>query len=265
MIVDAHVHLSLYQGNARTVAESKDALLRDMRRYGIDLAVVIPDNREDQPNIAGIETARALIGASDPLALVGSPDVLAAGGEEVRRYEQLLENRTVHGLKFFPGHEPYYPTDSRCFPFYAACESQQLPVVFHTGENPGDPDAAKYNDPEYIVKVAEKYPLLKIVITHYFWPRLEYCYEVTRDTPNIYFEIAAMADSEVVQASGGIEVVRDILSRTISDRPSQVMLGSDWPMCQMQDHLNLLNSLELDQTTREKVLGENAATVYKLP
>jgi hypothetical protein len=176
-----------------------------------------------------------------------------------------LENRTVHGLKFFPGHEPYHPTDNRCLPFYAACEAQQLPVVFHTGENPGDPDVAKYNDPRDIVEVAEKYPSLKVVITHYFWPRLEYCYQVTRDTPNIYFEIAGTADSEVVQASGGIGVVRDVLSRTISDRPSQVMLGSDWPMCQMQDHLNLLDSLELDQTTLKKVLGENAAAVYKLP
>ena len=136
--------------------------------------------------------------------------------------------------------------------------------MFHTGENPGNPDVAKYNDPRYIVEAAEKYPSLKVVITHYFWPRLDYCYQVTRGTPNIYFEIAGTADDEVVQASGGIEVVRDVLTRTIHDRPDQVMLGSDWPMCQMQDHLDLVSSIELDQTTRKKVMGENAATIYDL-
>jgi predicted TIM-barrel fold metal-dependent hydrolase len=265
MIVDAHVHLSLHKGNARSLAESKDVLLREMRQHGIDRAIVIPDNKEGQANIAGLENARALIDDAEPLALLGSPDVLAGRVEEARRYEQLLEKRTIHGLKLFPGHEPYFPTDRRCLPFYAVCQEQQLPVVFHTGENPGDPDAARYNDPRYIVEVAEKYPLLKVVITHFFWPRFDYCYQVTRDTPNIYFEIAGTADDEVVRASGGIGVVRDVLARTIHDRPAQVMLGSDWPMCRMQDHLDLVSSLELDQTARNRVLGENAAEIYELP
>jgi hypothetical protein len=265
MIVDAHVHLSLYKGNAGSLPESKDALLEEMRRNGVDRAIVIPDNKEGQPNIAGLESAQTLIDDSDPLALLGSPDVLAGAAEDAFRYERLLESRTIHGLKFFPGHEPYYPNDERCLPFYAACEAQRLPVVFHTGANPGDPDAARYNDPRYIVEVAEKYPSLRIVITHYFWPRLEYCYEITRDTPNIYFELAAIADDEVVAASGGIGVVRDVISQTIRDRPDQVVFGSDWPMCRMQAHLDLVNSLDLDPATRNKVLGENAVALYDLP
>ena len=128
-----------------------------------------------------------------------------------------------------------------------------------------DPRAAGYNDPRYIVEVALKYPSLRIVITHYFWPRLEYCYEVTRDTPNIYLELAATADDEVVEASGGIGVVRAVIAQTIRDRPDQVMFGSDWPMCRMQAHLDLVNSLDLDRATRNKVLDENAAALYDLP
>ncbi len=236
-----------------------------MQRNGVDRAIVIPDNKEGQPDIAGLDTAQALINDSDPLALLGSPNVLAGRAEDTDRYERLLENRTIHGLKFFPGHEPYYPTDERCLPFYAACEAKRLPVVFHTGANSGDPDAAGYNDPRYIVEVALKYPSLRIVITHYFWPRLEYCYEVTRDTPNIYLELAATADDEVVEASGGIGVVRAVIAQTIRDRPDQVMFGSDWPMCRMQAHLDLVNSLDLDRATRNKVLDENAAALYDLP
>ncbi len=175
-----------------------------------------------------------------------------------------MAKRTVRGLKFFPGHEPYYPTDRRCSPFYTAAEEAGLPVVFHTGQNPGDPDCAKYNDPKYIVEIAERHPLLKVVITHYFWPKLRYCYQVTRETPNIYFELAGTGDDEVVRASGGIEEVRDILWQTINDRPEQVIFGTDWPMCDIQDHLNLVDSLDLDQASRARVLGRNAAALYSL-
>ena len=107
MIIDAHVHISLYQGNADTLGQSKDTLLREMERLGIDYAIVIPDNTERQPRIAGLETARRLIGESDPLFLLGSPDVLAGRTNEVERYEQLMEEGVVRGLKLFPGHEPY--------------------------------------------------------------------------------------------------------------------------------------------------------------
>ena len=78
-------------------------------------------------------------------------------------------------------------------------------------------------------------------------------------------EAAATADDEVVEASGGIGVVRAVIAQTIRDRPDQVMFGSDWPMCRMQAHLDLVNSLDLDRATRNKVLDENAAALYDLP
>jgi predicted TIM-barrel fold metal-dependent hydrolase len=197
--------------------------------------------------------------------LLGSPDVLTGGTDEVDCYEALLEDGTIHGLKFFPGHEAYYPTDARCVPFFAACEQLNLPVVFHTGANSGDPKAARYNDPEYFRDLAERYPSLNIVITHYFWPRIQEGYEITRDVPNIHFEIAAMANPGVIRASGGIGLVRDTLARTIDDRPTQVMFGSDWPMCRIQDHLDLLKALSLDPAIQQMVLGRNAANLYRLP
>ena len=71
MIIDAHVHLSLYKGNAGSLAESKD-VLSEMRQHDIDWAIVIRDNKEWQPDVAGLETARKLIGESESLPLLGS-------------------------------------------------------------------------------------------------------------------------------------------------------------------------------------------------
>jgi len=249
MIIDAHVHLSLYDGNANSLADSKTVLLDEMRRRGIDRAIVIPDSQEARYDIAGFETARTLIDDADPLDLLGSPDILDDRVQDFDRYEILLADRTIHGLKFFPGHEPYYPTDSRCLPYYEIGQRQRLPVVFHTGENPENRDAARFNDPKYIAEVTERFPALSVVITHYFWPRIEYCYEVTKDVPNIDFELAGTADGAVVRASGGIGAMRDVLGRMIQDHPSQVMLGTDWPMCNIQGHLDLVDSLGLNQPT----------------
>ena len=255
MIIDAHVHFSV---------ESKDFLLAEMREHGVDRAIVIPDNVEGQPDIAGLEEATALVRPDDPLFLLGSPNVLIGAKEEVLKYERLLKDGPIHGLKFFPGHEPYYPTDKRCLPFYAACEAAGLPIVFHTGENGGGEGWAKFSDPERIVSVAQRYPSLKVVITHYYWPQLEYCYQVTNDVPNVYFEIAGLGDEEVVRRSGGLSVIQDVLARTIRDRPDQVIFGTDWPMCGIQEHLDLVDSLGLDSVTRTKVLGRNAESVYNL-
>jgi hypothetical protein len=37
-----------------------------------------------------------------------------------------------------------------------------VPVLFHTGENSGDSECVKWNDPEYIVEIAKKFPSSKL-------------------------------------------------------------------------------------------------------
>jgi predicted TIM-barrel fold metal-dependent hydrolase len=139
-----------------------------------------------------------------------------------------------------------------------------VPVLFHTGENSGDSECARWNDPKYIVEIAKKYPNLKVIITHYYWPRLDYCYEITKDVPNIYFETAAMADEEVIEKSGGIDKVKEILQKTIADRPDKVIFGTDWPICKIEKNIELVESLELGKDAKEKIFFTNSSKVYKI-
>lgn len=150
------------------------------------------------------------------------------------------------------------------FANYELCQKMGVPVLFHTGENSGDSECAKWNDPKYIVQVAEKYPNLKTIITHYYWPRLDYCYETTKNIPNIYFELAALADEEVVEKSGGMEKIKEILKKTISDRPNNIIFGTDWPMCKIENHIKLVKSLELKKDIEEKIFWKNSTNVYKI-
>lgn len=264
MIIDSHVHISIYKNNASSLEGVFDLLLKEMKKNSIGAAIVIPDNIEGSDSIADLDKAIELIGKRKNLFLLGSPQIIQRGSQEIEKYKELLGNGKIKGIKFFPGHDPYYPTDERCLPYYELCEKLDVPVLFHTGENSGDSDCAKWNDPKYIVEIAKKYPKLKVIITHYYWPKLDYCYETTKGVPNIYFEIAAMADAEVVEKSGGIEKIREILKKTIADRPDKVIFGTDWPMCKIEDHIELVKSLGLSGSVEEKIFYKNSVAVYKL-
>ena len=73
-----------------------------------------------------------------------------------------------------------------------------------------------------------------------------------------------MADAEVVEKSGGIEKVREILRKTIADRPDKVLFGTDWPMCKIEEHIELVKSLGLSEDLESGVFRENSKKIYKL-
>jgi uncharacterized protein len=265
MIIDSHVHISLYNNNAKSLLEAFSVFLKEMEENEICGAIIIPDNIEGSDNIADLDKAIELIGERKNLFLLGSPQIIQRGSSELKRYQSLLQEGKIKGLKFFPGHDPYYPTDERCWPYYELCQKLDSPVLFHTGENSGDSDCAKWNDPKYIVEVAKKYPKLKVIITHYYWPKLDYCYEITKDVPNIYFELAALADAEVISKSGKIEKMKEVLRKTVSDRPDKVIFGTDWPMCKIKEHIELVKSFGLAEDIENMVFSQNSKKVYKLP
>ncbi|MDO8571040.1 MAG: amidohydrolase family protein [Candidatus Daviesbacteria bacterium] len=264
MIIDSHVHLSIYEKQAISLQDALDELLEEMRRNNVSYAIIIPDNIENDAKIADLDSAISLIKGKNNLFLLGSPQIIQRGSSEANRYKKLFIQGTIKGIKFFPGHDPYYPTDERCLSYFEMCQNLGIPVIFHTGENSNNPELSKYNDPKYIVEVAKKYPNLKVVITHYYWPRIEYCYEVTKNILNIYFELAGTADDEVLEKSGGIEKMREVLLKTVKDRPDQVIFGTDYPMCSIKKHIELVRSLNLSEDIKEKVFSGNAINLYKL-
>ncbi|MDO8570110.1 MAG: amidohydrolase family protein [Candidatus Daviesbacteria bacterium] len=265
MIIDSHVHLSIYEGQAISLQKALDKLLEEMKKNNVEQAIIIPDNIENDPKIADLDTAISLIKGKSNLFLLGSPQIIQRGSSEVEKYKKLFVEGKIKGIKFFPGHDPYYPIDERCLPYFEICQNLNIPVVFHTGENSNNPELSKYNDPKYIVEVAKKYSNLKVVITHYYWPKIEYCYEITKNTPNIYFELAGTADEEVLEKSGGIEKMKEVLLKTIADRPDQVIFGTDYPMCKIESHIELVKSLNLSQDEKNKIFSTNAIKLYKLP
>ena len=118
MIIDSHVHISLYGDNAKTLEENRDLLLKEMAKNEIGYAIVIPDNIEHLTDIADLEKAIELTKGYKELFLLGSPQIIQRGSTEVQKYGELLERGIIKGIKFFTGHDPYNPADERCLPYY---------------------------------------------------------------------------------------------------------------------------------------------------
>ena len=118
MIIDAHVHISIFDNNASSLQGAFDLLLEKIQINNVDVAIIIPDNIENSSSIADLDKAIELIGKYKNLFLLGSPQIIQRGSSEFEKYKNLLESKKIKGLKFFPGHDPYYPTDERCLPYY---------------------------------------------------------------------------------------------------------------------------------------------------
>ena len=263
MIIDSHVHMSYLGEDKKNLFDVKKVLLASMKKYSIGYSITIPDNVPN-PQCADMKTLAKIINGDKRFFSMGTINIFQDVNEQIKELENLVIAKKICAIKLFPGHDPFYPIDERCLPVYDLCVKHDVPVVVHTGANTGNMNCAKYNDPKYLVEIAKKYKKIKIVIAHYFWPRMEYCYELTKDLKNIYYDTSAMADPEVVEATGGRDKVLQVLKKTILKKPDNVLFGTDWPMCPVDKHIQIIKDLRLDGQTEEKIFFLNAVNLYKL-
>jgi len=262
MIIDSHVHIS-YLKKKKELSDVKNELLLNMKKNNISYSVVIPDNAPN-PQCADLETVTNLVKNESKLFMIGTLKVSQITNSNLIKIDNLFNKNIIRGFKIFPGHDPVYPTDKRWQPIYKLCIKYNFPLVIHTGASSKNKEHAKYNNPKHIIKVAANYPKLKIIIAHYSWPKLEYCFSVTKGFDNIYFDTSALACRIVLKESGGIKKVRMILTKTIKRNINSVLFGTDWPMCDVKKHVDLINSLELAKKERDKIFYQNAVNLFKL-
>ncbi len=263
MIIDSHLHISYLGENKKNLFEVKKELLKSMTKFGIKYSIVIPDNIPN-PKCADMKTMFKIIEGEKKFFAMGTINIFQNMEKQLLNLESLIKKKKICAIKLFPGHDPFYPTDKRCHSIYKLCVKYNIPIVFHTGININNESYAKHNDPKYIVDIVKKYENLKIVIAHFFWPKMEYCYQKTKDFKNIYYDTSAMADKDVVNITGGWEKVVKILKKTALLNPNNIIFGTDWPMCPVDRQIKLIKNLNLDHKAEKKVFFHNAIDLYKL-
>lgn len=262
MIIDSHLHLCKKKNESFEAAAQR--LLLDLRNNQIDRAFIIPDNVEDS-ECASIKILLKVFNEKPNIYFLGSPNPFADIKKECQNLESLINEQKIIGIKLFPGHDKIYITNKNIRPIIELCIKHNLPLMVHSGaHSKTNTEVMKYNDPKYIVELASNNPLLNIVISHYFWPKLDYCFEITQGFKNIYFDTSALADEEVIKESGGIDKIRSVLEKTILRNPKSVIFGTDYPIGKFNEHIKLINSLNISKELKVKIFSENAMKLFRI-
>lgn len=262
MIIDSHSHLSILDEKS-TWDETFKKLCSDLAKNKIDRSVLIADNVADS-NTADTKRLLEMTDGKKEFLVVGSISPETNSVSELAYFDQLLDQKKIIALKIFPGHDHFYANEVAFEPTIKLCLKHRVPLIVHTGINTGDTDCAKYNNPVLIAEVAKKYPDLKIIIAHFFWPKIDYCFETTIKLPNIYYDTSALADEEVLGLSGGIEKMKTMLEKTLANKPEGVIFGVDYPLCDFGAHIDLIKSLKINEEAKQNVFHLNAERLFGL-
>jgi predicted TIM-barrel fold metal-dependent hydrolase len=253
LIIDAHVHLPCYDDTLITLEDKKIRLLDDLKSAGVDKAIVIADSELTSTIGTPLECVE-LFSDIENIYVIGGISPLIDYETRLSQLDEILTQKLIVACKLYPGHEFFYMDDSRLDGVVSLCEKHDVPLLVHTGwDNP------QYNHPKYFVELSKKCPSLRLVMCHLYWPEIDLCYDYTADYSNIYYDISSLAHD-----MNCIDKTIQSLKRIADENIDRIIFGTDYGMCSIQAHIDLINALDIPEKNKEMIFSENAIKLYKL-
>ena len=251
MIIDAHIHLPA--GEAfQSFAAKKEAVIREMERNNVSKCLVIADSWPDSDIGSTNELVSLFPRKEDTKVFVVagiSPIVHYSDG--LKELKNLLEQKSIVGIKLFTGHEEFYLTDERLMPVYEMAEMYSVPVLFHSGW-----EDVQYSDVDVTIAIAQRYPCVQFVCCHCWYPEIAKCKQLF-DLTNVTFDLSSVADNPRIA-----EMISEDVKKLIETMQDRVIFGSDSFGCSMSQHISFIKNLMLEKTIEQKVFADNASRIY---
>lgn len=251
MIIDAHVHWPVGEG-CNSLQQKKENLLLEMKKNQVSSCIVISDSCLES-TIGTMDECVELFRETDYVYVVGGISPFFEFKTQLIKLREYLDEKLLVGIKLFTGHEEFHLTDERLKEVYELAVQYDVPVLFHSGW-----DNAQYSDASLVAEVARKYPKLKLVCCHCFYPEIEKC-QLLVECPNVYFDISSVADDVTILKSIATEV-----KSLIKVVPDRVLFGSDYSGCSQEGHIQFIKELGLSEKEEKRILEDNAVQVYSL-
>ncbi|HEX7593258.1 MAG TPA: amidohydrolase family protein [Anaerolineae bacterium] len=237
-----------------SVAASKETLEKHLDECGVDYAVILAEESPITTGITPNDYVRDFCRGSARLIPFCSVNHYLHD-RPAQELERFVTQEGFRGIKLYPTYEHFYTNDRELYPMYAVAQSLNIPVMVHTGSSVFRGAKLKYGDPLALDDVAVDFPNLKIVMAHSgrgFW--YDRAFFLARLHENVYMEIAGLPPQRLLEYFPEFERNAD-----------KIIFGSDWPgMPYIQRNIELFRKLPLKESTKEKVLGGNAAKVLGL-
>ncbi len=162
---------------------------------------------------------------------------------EIQKETHRMKELGLRGIKLHAEFQNFKIDDEKMFPIYESAIRENLPILFHLGDETSD-----YSSPKRMARVLDRYPELRVIGGHlggvYAWDAsMEYL--VGRD---LYFDTSSVFDIL------GEEKAYDIMRKHGMDK---IVFGTDFPIRLHQSEIEHILNLPLSEKEREMVFHEN--------
>ncbi len=237
MIIDFHTHLGhSYDGSKQSIDELKN----NMKNLGIDKSVVFTlDDKNLSREESSFNILREVENDSSLIPFFRFDPKIMNPEELSKTLEKF------HGAKLHSRAENFNPLDEKIFPIYEVIAKSGKPLLFHTKKY-----HLKQTDPTEIVKIADKFPNLKLVLAHFAASQpLVFDYVEDNELDNVYFDTSVNCTQFYIKKIG---------ERLGFDR---ILFGSDCPYSDQEVELLKIKKLDIEDYEKEMILGLNSKKI----
>ncbi|MCK5085035.1 MAG: amidohydrolase [Candidatus Pacebacteria bacterium] len=269
-IIDDHVHLSVHAKSRAKIEELDRSMVENSIDAVIALAAYFPRKTGSITN----EQILSLTKNYDNIVVFGSLDAENNLQKGVLELGKLLTEDRIVGIKLYPGYQFVYPNDKKLDEVYELAAKFGVPVMFHSGLAYKSPGGIRFSRPIYFDDVADKFPELKMIISHLGDPDIRQATAVAHKNPNVYLDFSGLVSNTTKNQERSEKWKRkneEYITETIANvmidlmGTEKIIFGTDWPISSHKAYLSLVDSLEerldLDSKEKEQILAGNILKV----
>jgi predicted TIM-barrel fold metal-dependent hydrolase len=244
MIVDVHAHIGLSLGSGVDISEA--ALTAAMAKYGIGIALVMPQPRPDM-QVVEIHDRIIRFQEANPGRIHGIANVspLVSEADYRREVTRCVRGHGFRAIKIHPLGHSIAPNNKRAEIAFALARELKVPVVIHTGT--GAPLAL----PALAIEPALAYPDVTVSLAHAgFSIYAPEAIVAAKVCPNIVLEPSWCTAGQIANMIAAVG-------------PARVMFGSDH-LTNIPVELAKVEGIGMTPEHRAAYLGETALRVFRL-
>lgn len=216
-----------------------------------NIAVDDPEAATGLPyRLADTNTSTAAFVADSPTTRIGFMSVNPLWDNVFDEADRCRELGLV-GVKLGPNYQDFDPLGKPALDFYAYCERNALPILFHQGASPIRSAPLRYTFPLVTDEVALQFPELRIVMAHMGHPWGRETVVTIRKHPHVYADISSIYLRPWV-------CYESLLAATEWGTGHKLLLGSDFPIATTEEAIAGLRRVNdiVDGTAMPRVPGD---------
>ncbi|MBF6570122.1 MAG: amidohydrolase family protein [Candidatus Binataceae bacterium] len=257
-------HCLSFKGARSAWLESLDILFQEMDVSGIKYGVLMGRASSGAGNLGGVEN-REIVEAVDKyrdrfLGFIGID--LEAIDRSLGEAREFASSPNIKGISIEPGSgkRPRWSDDASLDPIYKTALKLDLPVSISLSgllSALGGHDIS-WSSPVSIQRVAQKYPDLKIIVSHAAWPYAAEMVVVALACPNVY------VSPDLYASTAGMICADTYVKGANMFLEDRTLFGTAYPVKDLQESVRDFLDMGWRQEIIPNILWRNAAKLLKV-